>query len=381
MKEILNISLMLLFYAGGQPYTVSDYIISTIAGGMKSVGDEREGGPAEQAYFGSMLGLTVAPNGAIYVADPGRHRICKITPDGKMFKVAGRGSLPEPCCIETSARKGYQFRVEGKAAFIDGEPASTVDLDFPIGVAIDMDGNTYISDASNNRINKVDKAGLIYTIAGDGLPGYSGDGGPAKQARLHYPTGIAVDNLGNLYIADSANNRIRMIDSKGMIQTIAGNGKSKDSKNGDLAIKASLKKPSGVAVNANNIVYIADSVDARIKRINRDGRIEFVAGTGRHEFVGDEIPAIQSGLFAPSGIAIDAADNLYIAETGRVRKIDRNGIIHTIAGGVTAARSRHDGVLGIRSYIFPDGIAVDAAGKVYIADQGTIRRLTADHSQ
>jgi hypothetical protein len=241
LQKIIKIGFTLLFSAVIHGQVPEKYTISTFAGGMKSLSNEQQVGPAEYAYFGFVLGIAVAPNGDICVADTGRDRICRITLDGKLLKVAGRGRLPDRHTIETAPQKGYRFNIYGKPAFVDGEPASTVDLDFPVEVAADKNGNIYISDTHNNCIHSVDNAGIIHTIAGDGLPGYGGDGGPAKQARLSYPTGLALDSSGNLYIADSANNRIRMVDTKGMIRTIAGNGKSKDGRNGELATKSSLK--------------------------------------------------------------------------------------------------------------------------------------------
>ena len=268
----------------------------------------------------------------------------------------------------------------------NGGPATDAILYNPSGVATDSAGNLYIADTDNNRIRKVDVNGTITKVAGDSpiqvysSGGFGGDGGPATNALLNHPGGIAFDSAGNLYIADSENNRIRKVDVNGVITTVAGGGTS-GLGDGGPATKAELFIPSDVALDAAGNLYIADSYNGgRIRRVDVSGVITTVAGGGTSG-LGDGGPATNAGL-GPAGVALDAAGNLYIADLGndRIRKVDVAGIITTIAGNGTLGFSGDGGPAISAELNLPFGVATDAAGNVYIADAGNnvIRRVQAD---
>ena len=228
----------------------------------------------------------------------------------------------------------------GKGGFRgDGGPAIEAKLYFPAGVATDGAGNVYIADTDNNRIRKVDSTGTITTIAGGGVCclNYPGDGGPAVNAQLWSPKGVAVDGAGNLFIADTDNDRIRKVDSAGVISTVAGTGDPGFRGDGGPAVKAKLFRPSGVVVDGAGNVYIADYAWNRIRKVDSTGMITTIAGSGPRDdggFGGDGDPAVKAQLAHPSGVALDGVGNLYIADTDnqRIRKVDSTGTITTIAG-------------------------------------------------
>jgi sugar lactone lactonase YvrE len=223
----------------------------------------------------------------------------------------------------------------------DNGPATSAQLNSPYGVAVDSAGNLYIADSGNNRIRKVSN-GVISTVAGTGAQGYSGDNGPATSAQLNFPTGIALDSAGSLYIADYWNNRIRKV-SNGVITTVAGNGTPGFSGDGGPATSAELSNPSGVALDAAGSLYIADTLNNRIRKVS-NGVISTVAGNGTSGFSGDFGLATSAELFCPGGVALDAAGSLYIADlfNNRIRKVS-NGVITTVAGDGNAGYSGDNG--------------------------------------
>ena len=268
----------------------------------------------------------------------------------------------------------------GSAGFSgDGGPATQAGLGGPERVVVDSAGNVYFSSIRNNRIRRITPEGIIDTIAGAGGHGYSGDGGPAAQATLNQPYGLALDAAGNLYIADSENNRIRRMTPEGIIRTVAGNGVGGYSGDGGAATEAALNYPIGVAVDAVGNVYVADTENNRIRKVTPDGMIRTVAGNGEQGAIGDGEPATDAQLFLPTDVAIDRSGNLYIAGSQAytygpyidgdhsIRKVTADGIITTVAGG----RKPSDGLC------FPQAVAIDAIGNVYITDSGfhRIRRL------
>ena len=215
----------------------------------------------------------------------------------------------------------------------------------------------------------------INTLAGNGTAGYSGDTGPATSAQLSYPQGIALDAADNMYIADTYNNRIRKV-SNGVIITVAGGGTSRS--DNISATSAALNQPSGVAVDAAGNLYIADSGNNVIRKVS-NGVITTVAGNGTAGFSGDNGPATSAQLYNPDGVAVDSAGNLYIADmnNSRIRKVS-NGVITTVAGTGTAGFSGDNGPVARAQLDSPDGVAVDAAGNLYIADMdnNVIRKVS-----
>jgi sugar lactone lactonase YvrE len=353
-------------------------------------GDE---GPAVQAQLNNPVGVAVDAKGNVYIADQYNNRIRRVGTDGTITSFAEL-NFPAGVAVDAAGnvyiadkrnnrihRMGLDgivtiFAGTGRFGFSgDGGPAAQATLNFPSGVAVDAKGNVYIADTQNNRIRRVGPDGLITTFAGTGSPPFSGDGGPAAQATLNFPSGVAVDAKGNVYIADSNNHRIRRVGSDGIITTFAGGGRSLG--DGGPATQASLS-PSGVAMDTNGNLYIADTDNHRIRRVGPDGIIITFAGTGTPGFSGDGGPAAQASLNRPSGVAVDAKGNVYIADPGnnRIRRVDSDGIITTFAGG-----SAGDGRPAAQASLFvPISVAVDANGAVYIADEGDhrIRRVGPD---
>ncbi len=305
--------------------------------------------PALNAPFGLIIGVAVDGNGSVYVADPQNSIVARIS-NGVLTVVAGNG-------------------IEGVSG--DGRPATSASLNAPTGVAVDSMGNLYIADEGNNRIRKV-SSGIITTVAGNGSPGFSGDGGPATSASLNGPLGVAIDAAGNLYIADSENNRIRKV-SGGTITTVAGNGVAGFSGDGGPAASASLDLPYGEAVDSAGSLYIADFRNQRIRKLS-GGTITTVAGNGTQGFSGDGGPAASASLNAPAGVAVDGAGNLYIADANndRIRKVS-GGTITTVAGNGIEGFSGGGGPATSASLTAPLGVAVDFAGSVYIADTSNER--------
>jgi sugar lactone lactonase YvrE len=219
----------------------------------------------------------------------------------------------------------------------DGGPATNAGLNMPTGVAVDATGALYIADNGNNRIRKVATNGIITTVAGTNSQGYAGDGGAAANASLYYPARVAVDGACNLYIADGYNNRIRKVGTNGIIATVAGTNSSGFSGDGGAAVNAKLDFPFGVALDATGNLYIADKGNNRIRRVGTNGIITTVAGTNLTTYSGDGSPATLAGLSSPGGVVFDAFGDMYIADCGdnRIRKVATNGIITTVAGNGT----------------------------------------------
>jgi len=256
----------------------------------------------------------------------------------------------------------------------DGQNALSVILTLVDGIAIDPDGNIYISHRSKNRIRKINKNGIITTIVGNGKAGFSGDGGPALEATLNFPAGLTFDK-GNLYIADRNNHRIRKVDSAGIITTVAGNGIGDYSGDNGPAINASLNLPSDVAYDQEGNLFISDRSNHSIRKVNPQGTITTFAGMGIPWFRGDNGPANLAFLQFPFGITLDKHGNLFIADRGnnRIRKVDRQGIITTVAGdGLFASRGDH-GLAILANLAYPTDVAVDDSGNIYIADRNNSR--------
>src|SRR5882762_774503 len=263
----------------------------------------------------------------------------------------------------------------------DGGPATSATLFHPHGLTCDSAGNMYISDSGHHRVRKVDKAGVITTVAGNGSPGYSGDGGPATSATLLSDSadaeGVAVDKAGNIYIADYMNNRVRMVNTAGVISTVAGTGLQVSLGNSNLAIKTAVAGPSGVAVDSQGNLFIAETLGGHIRKMTQAGIISTVAGNGAPASFGDGAAATSAGLLTPTALALDSAGNIYIAEFAahRIRKVNTAGIISTIAGIGTEGFSGDGGPATSAKINSPLGVAVDSAGNIYIADFERVRKV------
>jgi len=243
--------------------------------------------------------------------------------------------------------------------------ATNAELHAPYGVALDGLGNIYVADTLNNRIREINTSGIITTIAGTGAAGYGGDGAAAIFATLNHPTGIAADEYGNLYIADEYNNRIRKIDVTGKITTVAGNGTVGNGGDGGSATSAQLYYPTGVAVDGNGTFYIADSNNQRVRKVAA-GTISTVAGNGNVGYNCNNGTATSVGLHTPYGVAVDSIGDLFIADYGNqcIRKVDTWGNITTVAGNGIASYGGDGGPATLAELNYPTGVAVDVADYV-----------------
>jgi trimeric autotransporter adhesin len=335
---------------------VSGGTIATVAGTTSPTpGFSGDGGPATSASLSSPQGVAVDSGGNVYIADTGNGRIRKVS-GGTIATIAGSGS----------------FRFSG-----DGNPANAATLSDPQRVAVDSQGNVYIADTGNNRVRRV-SGGTIATVAGNGNQGFSGDTGLATAASLNSPLGLTVDSSGNLYIADTGNNRVRMVTPTGIITTVAGSGKPGFAGDGGTATTAFLNQPSGVAVDPTGNLYIADKLNNRIRIVTPDGKIETFAGTGFSQFSGDGGLAANAALFWPTALAafygsnVESGISLYIADyyNNRIRVISPKGIITTVAGngGQFPACGSQPQPATATAILHPTSVAVDSGGNVFIAE-------------
>ena len=307
---------------------------------------------------------------------PGTHTLtANYSGNGSLF--AGSASAVAPTTIINTVAGGGSG---------DGLAATSSSIEYPQGVVVDSAGDIFIADNDNNRIREVNHAtGLISTIAGTGTSGYSGDGGPATAATLDEPEGLALDSQGDLFVADSSNNVIRKINlATGMISTVAGNGLSGFSGDGGPATAAELWDPVVVAVDSAGNLFIADFNNSRVRKVAASsGLISTFAGNGTRGFSGDTGPATAAELYYPRGVAVDSQGNVYIADTSnqRVREVNATtGAITTVAGTGTAGYSGDFGQATAAMLAYPESVAVDASGNLYIADYNNLRIRTVNQA-
>ena len=477
-------------------------IISTYAGNG-NYGSSGDGGPAMQASFGAVAGIAVdsqgnlyigdisfqqirkvAPDGAtstvlssgvtgpwglacdasgnVYIADSNANVVRKLTPQGVLTTFAGTGTAgypgdeaaatlaqlnnPNGVSVDTAGNvyitdtgnnvirqvdtKGIIRTVAGNnlnayTVLGDGGPATSAGLLYPYSAGVDPDGNLYICDLANNRVRKVTTDGIIHTAVGGGAAS-GGDGGPASAAQLNGPYGSAVDSAGNLYIADTLNNKVRKVAPDGTIGTIAGNGTQGSSGDGGSALQAEFHMPWGIAADNHGNVFVGDFSNPEVRKVDASGNItrftgtqyasglafdaagnlyisqyvsaqiwkvapssvgDTYAGTYNSGFAtphygGDGGPAMNASFCQPTGLAADSNGNLYIADSGnqRVRKISAGGVVSTVAGTGTAGFSGDGGPATQAQLNYPYGVAVDPAGNLYIADSSNRRIRMVDSS-
>ncbi|MBS1830124.1 MAG: hypothetical protein JST93_32790 [Acidobacteria bacterium] len=381
----------------------ADGRVTPVAGADQS-GFSGDDGLASEALLSTPEALALSSSGDLYVCDSGNHRIRKITADGVITTIAGNGGL---------------------GASGDNGPALEASIGNPWGIAVDSAGVIYFSDSSNHVIRRIDTNGVITTIAGT-TAGFAGDGGPATQARLQNPRGIALDATGNLYFADNGNHRVRVISTAGAIRTFAGTGTPGFAGDNGPALSAGLFFPSDVRVGASGNVFIADQSNGQVRRVlvsgtiqtvprgslwnspvalafdNRNGllvidslrrqisRVDlatlgaavYISGV-REGASGDGGPAAEAGLFDPWGIALDPQGNLYIADSrdSRVRRISTDGIITTVAGNGTPEQTGNGGTATGGGVGSPRAIAIAPSGAVLVSTTiggGFIRSISPE---
>jgi len=330
-------------------------MIMTVAGIGPPAAYSGDGGPALNAQFNSPMGVIADTVGNLYIADTLNNRVRKIDAStGIVTTVAGNGYTT------TNSWGGYSG---------DGGPATSAELNWPMGLALDASGNLYIADYGNSRIRKVlASTGIITTVAGTGFQAYGGDGGPATSAYLYDPQGVAVDSSGNIYIADTFNNLVRKINaSTGVITTVGGTG-------------GPYVQPRGIAVDSVGNIYFVDSGNYLVRKIDASsGIVTNIAGTGFEGYSGDGGLATNAALLIPYGLALDSSNNVYITEyDSRIREVKAaTGVINTIAGTGTNGYSG-DGGPAINAQIgLSEAICTDRAGNIYFADgYDVVRKIT-----
>ncbi len=325
------------------------YTISTFAGNGTN-GYDGDGGPAIDAILDYPVGVAVAPDGTVYIADAFNARIRKVDPSGTITTIAGTGE------------RNYDG---------DGGPAVDAKISSAYGITLDQDGNIYFADVLISSVRKIDTSGIITRVAGVGLPGSGGDGGPATGAPLNMAIDVAISPDGLLYIADTFNNVIRMVDADGNMQTIAGDGTARFGGDGGPAEYARINHPEGIAFDSAGNLYIADTFNNRIRKISAgDHIISTLAGQTDPGFTGDGGPAVDAMLSSPRGIAVDASGNIYFTDklNDRLRMISESGNIYTIAGTGLFGESASDGLATDSNLRFPFGVDVAPDGRIFLVD-------------
>ena len=409
IRIVTTDGLINIFAGQGNPGYYGDYA-ATVTGTTTTVTNV---GTATLATLTNPQDVAIGPNNTILIADAGNSAIRSVSSAGIISTISGlQGSsglsgdgtantLPMLAPFGVAADSSGNIYVaefgtnrirkldtkgnittaigDGNQGFAgDGGPANKVEMTLPTGVALDSSGNLYFADSLNNRIRKL-AGSTVSTIAGNGLFSRSGDGGAATSAQLNAPMGVAVSTAA-LYIADTANNTVRSV-TNGVISGFAGTGTAGSSGDGNPASGAQLNGPQGLAVDSAGSLYIADTQNNRVRKVT-GGTISTVAGSGAAGFVGDGGAATSAQLNAPFAVAVDAAGNLYIAEfnNNRVRKVAANGNIGTLAGNGVSGFSG-DGLQATSAQLNgPRGVAVDSSGNVYIADTNNncVRKVTPD---
>ncbi len=336
-------------------------VITTIAGNG-TAGYTGNGGPAINALISHPNQLAFDQSGNLFIAEDYNNVIRKIDTNGNIILVGGTGTA------------GFNG---------DGLQATSTLFNRSCGVAVDLSGNIYVCDANNYRIRKINTSGIVSTIAGTGTSGYSGDGFAATNAEIGFSSGICVDPAGNIYFASqNPGYCVRKINTSGIISTVAGTGVSGYNGEGIAADTAKLNSPAAVFLDAAGNLFIGDLGGMRIRKVNTSGIINTVAGNGSTASGGDNGPATSAQLLYPYGMVADAAGNLYICESvnNKIRKVDASGTITTFAGvgGLVGGYGGNGGSPLLAQLYHPSAITLDASGNIYIGDfeNDAIRKIT-----
>ena len=304
-------------------------------------------------------GIAVDKKGNIFIAMRDHNIISRVDTRGNITHFAGTGE------------SGYSG---------DGGKATEARLKIPAGLTFDNKGNLYISDRDNHRVRKVDTRGIITTVIGNGIAGFSGDGGKATEAQVNLPSGVVVDDDGNIYVSDRSNDRIRKVNSKGIISTIAGNGIDGYKGDSGPATKAQLSRPFGLALDKKGNLYIADRGNNRVRKVNPQGIINTVAGDGSFFFMGDNGPAYRASIAGPTGVAVDDEGTLYIADrnNNRIRSVDTQGMIRTVAGTGQQDYNGDSELARDTALYLPFAVTLDTNGKLLVVDRSHYRIRLVD---
>ncbi|SNQ50252.1 Gluconolactonase family protein,protein kinase family protein (fragment) [Frankia canadensis] len=329
-------------------------------------GNEPDGPRTAAAYRGPALtvqglspySLSIQPDGSLLVSSLATDRVQRITPGGVANDFAGTGA----------------GGIGG-----DGGQATSAQLDGPGSTVRDKAGNIYVGDAKNNRIRKITPTGVITTIAGTGTAGFGGDGGPATAAQINSAEKVTVGPDGSVYLSDYENHRIRKIDPSGIISTYVGTGVAGYTGAGGPATQAKIDGPNDLTMTSDGTLYFADLGSDTIQKVTPDGTISTIAGTGESGYSGDGGPATSAKLNVPSVSLGPDGKTFYLADyrNNRIRRIDPNGIISTIAGTGTEGFSGDGGPATAAQFKNPSSVVVDGAGAIYISDNGNdrVRRI------
>jgi sugar lactone lactonase YvrE len=322
------------------------YVVTTLAG--NGAGGDVDGTGAA-ASFNYPIGIAADASGNLYVGDQFNEKVRLVTPAGVVTTLAGNGNWGS----------------------VDGTGTSAT-FYYPTGVTVDASGNIFVTDLGGNTIREVSPVGVVTTVAGTG--GTGSLNGPAASATFSEPSGIAVDGSGNLYITDASNNKIRKISSGGTVSTFAGSGTMGSADGTGTA--ASFYYPYGIAIDGSGNLFVADSRNNKIRKITSAGVVTTFAGSGTAGAA--DGTGTSATLNYPAGIAIDSAGNLYIADNGNneIRMITPSGVVTTVAGGTKSGDT--DGTGTAATFEYPYGIAIDKSGNIYVTDQGNdkVRKIT-----
>ena len=319
--------------------------------GSGGEGEVQSGMPALDLPLEAPEGIALGPDGSLFVADSGASVVLRVDPDGTAWVVAG---------------------IPGAFGFSgDGGAGSSALLDGPTGLAVDLEGRLLVCDTFNNRVRRLDQDGMIQTMAGVGTPGSSGDGGDARDAELNQPRGVAVDTDGRIYVADTQNHRVRVIGPDGIIDTLAGSGAPGYGGDGDLAVRASLSFPYGVAVDSGGTVWIADTGNHVVRTVDPvSSVITTVAGIGVPGHVGDGGSALEAALDTPEMVAPGPGGLCYIADSGNsvVRLVSPSGTIDTVVGTGAPGHDGDGGAPEFATLDYPCDLQLAPDGTLFVAD-------------
>ena len=336
---------------------VPEFTMTTIAGN----GKREYGGDGKKALKASLehpTAVAVSSDGIVYIGDSPTNRVRMIDKKGKMRTFMGTGET----------KPNDEIRAPKKTNLVS-----------PYGVAVDYEDNVYVLNRGHNYIHKVTPEGEHTIIAGNGRRGFGGDGGLATEATVSWPNHLVADHAGNLFVADTGNHRIRKIDVNGIITTVAGNGEEGFSGDGGPATEAAMRYPSAIDMDEAGNIYIADFENHRIRKVDTNGIMTTIAGTGEPKYNGDDLAALEANIGEPCGVAVDSKGYVYIGDQVnlRVRVVTPSGKLHTVAEIGKVGTTGEGGPAHLARMSNPDIITFDAEDNLYIPDNrmGLIRKL------